>query len=568
MYELNLETGSAIWSRELQHILGEDGDAATGSVEMALRLVHPDDRARVREEMNAALRQPDCYDLEYRLLVGQSEVKWVRDRGEVLTTPGGATEGPRRAVGVLIDITRRKNAERSLASSDALLTSLFTNSPVGIGAWDRNFRYIRVNKALARINGIAPADHIGKTPEELLPDLEGVHALYAGWRRILRTGKPWLDVDITGKTPADPDAIKFWRAHFFPIRTDDEITGIAVTVEDVTVEHHAETVLRDTARHLQRVLDGTVGFVGILDAESTLIEANAPALAGAGLQRSDVIGKKFWDTHWWSHDEGVRSRLKLDVAAVAEGQTVRRDVDVLMKDGKKITIDFQLSPVRDEKGDVTHLIPSGFDVTERNEALAHLQMLMEEVNHRSKNVLSLVQAIARQTVRATPEGFLTKFSARISALAKAQDLLVASNWSSINLETLIQSQLAYFKDSIGGRIHLAGPPIVLSSQAAQSLSLVLHELATNAGKYGALSNHHGRVDIEWSLETDESDQLMSLTWSETGGPIVKEPTRSGFGSLLIKTMVESTFDASSELSYRKEGVVWRLRRARIGKTCI
>lgn len=563
-YELDVETGAATWSKELLRILGRPDALCSGSMEMALQMVHPDDRQRVRGDMASALDRTGPYDLEYRLLLGKGDVRWVRDRGDVIGGGPDSADGPARAVGVLIDITRRKIAEESLASTDALLEALFENSPVGIGVWDRSFRYLRVNRKLAEINGLPVEAHIGRTPEELLPGLEGIQALYAGWRRILRTGKPWLDVQLTGKTPADPDALKVWRVHFFPVETGGEIVGIAATAEDVTAEHHAEMALRNNALQLQRILDGTVGFVGILDIDGTVTEANAPALTAAGLVRSDVIGRHFWDTHWWSYDADVRARLKSDVQQAAAGQQIRHDAKVLLKDDQKITIDFQLSPVTDDTGRVTHIIPSGFDVTDRNEALDHLQMLMAEVNHRSKNVLSLVQAIARQTVKTSPDDFLEKFSSRIGALAQAQDLLVQANWASVDLRTLVTSQLGYFKDSIGQRIQLSGPDVMLSAQAAQSLSMVLHELATNAGKYGSLSNAEGRVDIDWTAENIEGMPLLSLTWAEHGGPPVTPPQRTGFGSLLINTMIESAFDAKSEMTYDPAGVAWRLTRGATG----
>jgi two-component sensor histidine kinase len=235
-----------------------------------------------------------------------------------------------------------------------------------------------------------------------------------------------------------------------------------------------------------------------------------------------------------------------------------------MRQDLKITIDFQLSPVFDDNGQVTHLIPSGFDVTERNQALDHAQMLMEEVNHRSKNVLSLVQAIARQTVRSSPEDFLLKFSDRISALARAQDLLVKANWNSVDLSRLVESQLEYFEDAFNDRIHFSGPAVVVTAQAAQSLSMILHELATNAGKYGALSNSAGRVEIDWTVDSIDGKAALSLTWQESGGPLVVKPSRTGFGSVLMTTLIESTFNASAEISYHPEGVVWRLVRGKEG----
>ncbi|MFD0857826.1 PAS domain-containing protein [Roseovarius aquimarinus] len=560
IYELDLASGAAKWSAELSRIIGRAEEPSAGSMELALRTVHPEDRDRVRGQMQAALSRLGPYELEYRLRITDGTVRWMRDKGEVQADEDGEAGRPARAIGVLIDVTEERTAQNALASSTALLEALFTNAPVGIGAWDTQFRYVRVNRKLAEINGISADEHIGKTPAELLPGIDEIERLYVGWRRILRTHKPWLGVEISGSTPAEPDDPKHWRAHFFPIETHGEVTGIAASVEDVTAQRRAERALRENAVHMRRILDGNIGFVGILEPDGTLVEANATALEAAGIARSDVVGRKFWDAHWWSYDSAVADRLKEAVVLAASGEVVRYDATVMMREGQTITIDFQLSPVRDDAGNIVNLIPSGFDVTERNEALAHARMLMEEINHRSKNMLALVQAIARHTVRASPEDFMSKFSDRIAALARGQDLLVHSNWNRVDLGRLIASQLDYFKDSIGERITLDGPDVAITAEAAQSLAMVLHELATNAGKYGALSGTEGRVSITWQVEEIAGAPALSLTWRETGGPSITEPERQGFGSVLMRTMIDAAFATEPETVYHPEGLEWRLVR--------
>lgn len=558
VYDFDIERGVAPWSRELLRIVGSREDRNTGSLETVLAHVHPQDRARVRRDLIAVMRQVGPYDLEYRVIGPGTETLWVRDRGETFGPIDPVSGKANRAIGAMNDITSRKSAEETLKSSNALLEALFANAPIGIAVFDRAYRFVRINDKLAAMNGLSIKDHIGKRPDEVLPDLIGFDAIYAQWVRILDTGQPWLDVEISGKTPADQHETKFWQEHFFPIADQGEIIGIAVMVEDITERKRAEMALRDSAQQLGRILDGTVGFVGILDVDGTVLEANENALLAAGLVRADVIGQKFWEAHWWCYDHAVIARLKAAIQTAKAGERVRYDARVRMKDDHIITIDFQLSPVSDAEGTVTHLIPSGFDISERNDALEHVRMLMEEVNHRSKNVLSLVQAIARQTVRTSPDEFLSKFSDRITALARAQDMLVQANWNRVDLDQLIRSQLEYFGDSVGNRIQLAGPAVTITADAAQSVSLVLHELATNAGKYGALSTTTGSVDILWSVDQHDDEQTLSLSWKEAGGPLVQAPSRTGFGSMLMTTLIQTSFGTDACVTYHAEGLEWRL----------
>ncbi len=175
-------------------------------------------------------------------------------------------------------------------------------------------------------------------------------------------------------------------------------------------------------------------------------------------------------------------------------------------------------------------------------------------------MLAVVQAVARQTLSSNPDDFMSRFDARIQALAAAQDLLVENQWQGVDLGELVRSQLAHFKDLTGTRIKLKGPPLVISASAAQTIGMALHELATNAGKYGALSTPHGRVEAEWSLDCSGTGaETFAMSWHEQGGPAVTPPARSGFGLLVIRRMVERSLDAKVDLEFAVTGLNWRLR---------
>jgi two-component sensor histidine kinase/CheY-like chemotaxis protein len=201
-------------------------------------------------------------------------------------------------------------------------------------------------------------------------------------------------------------------------------------------------------------------------------------------------------------------------------------------------------------------------VLERTEAHKkaeeQIRLLMNEVNHRSKNLLSVVTAIAQQTAAASPLEFTKKFSSRVQALAVNHDLLVKSQWRSIDATDLISGQLAHFGDLVGKRILFEGPPILVSSAAAQSIGMVVHELSTNTVKYGALSGEEGRIDIDWRIDSGGAGPVFKLCWTERDGPPIIVPTHRGFGTTVVTKMVEMSLDGETILDYTPTGLIWRL----------
>jgi PAS domain S-box-containing protein len=194
------------------------------------------------------------------------------------------------------------------------------------------------------------------------------------------------------------------------------------------------------------------------------------------------------------------------------------------------------------------------DITERKRREEQTQLLMREVNHRAKNMLSVVDAIAHQTATRTPDDFIARFSERIQALSANQDLLVRNEWNGVDIEDLVRAQLAHFSDLIGSRIDVSGPRLRLKAASAQAIGLALHELATNAGKYGALSTATGRVQVYWRTERD----TFHMNWTESNGPPVSAPKRRGFGTIVVEVMAERTVGGQVNLDLAPSGVTWRL----------
>lgn len=192
----------------------------------------------------------------------------------------------------------------------------------------------------------------------------------------------------------------------------------------------------------------------------------------------------------------------------------------------------------------------------REQAEQQILLLMREVNHRSKNMLAVVQAIARQMPSNDPKQFVRQFSDRIVGLAASQDLLIESNWQGVRVADLVRSQLALFRELIGTRIEISGPPVRLQPPAAQAIGMALHELATNASKYGALSDENGQVAVSWKQFGAGEEQQFVLEWREKDGPPVKPPARHGFGHTIMVAMVEKSLDAKVEVDYAENGLVW------------
>jgi two-component sensor histidine kinase len=235
-----------------------------------------------------------------------------------------------------------------------------------------------------------------------------------------------------------------------------------------------------------------------------------------------------------------------------------RSGEVRINSGLARWYELYLEPSRNETGQVTGLAGAVVEVTERKQDEAHLRLLTRELSHRSKNLLAVIQAMARQTARraGSIDAFLNQFAARLQALAASHDLLVRENWYGVPFSELVQSQLGAFLE--GPQVVAEGPQVVLSPEAAQHLGLALHELASNAAKYGALSVPHGIVDICWGRVPASAGGGLEVVWNEQGGPSVTMPKQRGFGSAVIEQNLIRSLDAKVELSFLPAGVRCRV----------
>lgn len=212
-------------------------------------------------------------------------------------------------------------------------------------------------------------------------------------------------------------------------------------------------------------------------------------------------------------------------------------------------------PLRTGDGEVTGVVGAVLDITERKRAEAHIELLMREVNHRAKNLLGVVHAMVRMTSREGDMATLAeRVGERIRALAASQDLLVNNSWAGIDLATLVRSQLAPLAGLADRRVELDGPALQITAAAAQAIGMAIFELATNASKYGALSNDSGTVTVRWRLDGER----FAMMWREAGGPPVTEPARRGFGHTVIEAMAGAAVGGEARLDWCRDGVRWNL----------
>jgi PAS domain S-box-containing protein len=200
------------------------------------------------------------------------------------------------------------------------------------------------------------------------------------------------------------------------------------------------------------------------------------------------------------------------------------------------------------------MVGTAQDITERKQREEQVHLLMREVNHRARNMLSVVDAIAHQTVASNPGDYVERFSERIRALAAYQDLLVRSEWRGVEIGDLARAQLSHFADLFGSRIAMQGAKLSLTPASAQAIGFALHELATNAAKYGALSTDTGRVDVGWRTDGD----TLAVSWTERDGPPVSAPKQRGFGTIVMQTMTERSVEGTVNLDYAPSGLTWHL----------
>ena len=297
-------------------------------------------------------------------------------------------------------------------------------------------------------------------------------------------------------------------------------------------------------------------FTNAKEADHPIIFANDSFLSLFGYEREEVLGAGFNSLM----QRGAAPEVLTQVKAAFEGGKVSDpEVKYRRKDGSEFWASLFISPVADEDGNIVQHFISLVDLTKHKAEQAHARMLIDELNHRVKNTLSTVQSIVSQALRNSSdiEVIREAIEARLFALSRSHDLLTHENWESAGLLDVVKDAMQPFgiADGRAERFIITGRNIRIPPNAVLALGIAFHELATNAVKYGALSNEEGRVSISWTIENAPVGERLILEWRETDGPPVTPPSRKGFGSRVIERGLAQELGGKVRLDYHVDGVV-------------
>ncbi len=314
---------------------------------------------------------------------------------------------------------------------------------------------------------------------------------------------------------------------------------------------------RTTAQLLEqaRVLDLANVLVRDIDDRITLWNEGARRLYG--WTKEEALGRISYEL---LRTRFPRPREELIGELLANGSWDGELVH-LTKDGRPVVSHSHWQLRRSAAGAPGAIVETNTDITERKRHEEHIHLVMRELSHRSKNLLAIVLSIARQVARRTDDyrNFETAFSARLGALADTHDLLVAQSWRGARMYDLARAHLAPFGDVDQSRLVLAGPDLTLQPKAAEQIGLAIHELATNAARFGAFSVPSGSVKVEWDLVArPDADEEFRLVWTETNGPVVEPPVRQGFGHMVLTRVVAGSLQGKASLDFAASGIRWTM----------
>jgi two-component system CheB/CheR fusion protein len=326
--------------------------------------------------------------------------------------------------------------------------------------------------------------------------------------------------------------------------TTGEIVGAVNMFVDITERKRNE----EMAQRLASIVESSDDAIISKSLDGTITSWNSGAARLFGYVAEEIIGKPITVLIPRDHlteEASIIERVRRG-ERIEHYETVRQ-----RKDGGLIEISLTVSPIKTPEGKVVGASKIARDITERKRSEAQIALLAREAEHRAKNVLATVQATVHLTQSDTPEGLKQAIEGRIQALANVHTLFVQSRWAGAELHDLVTQELSPYCQDGETRVQIGGPNLLLEPHAAQTIAVTLHELATNAAKYGALSVARGRVKIGWSRA---ADARIVLRWTETDGPPVKPPARQGFGTRVMEAMVRGQLRGGMRFDWRAEGL--------------
>lgn len=514
-------------------------------------LTHVDDRDRDAELVHAYFNQGGgvVYENEKRYVRKDGGIRWVSITARIVKDAIGQ---PTHSIAVIHDISDRKAAEAALQDSEAFNRSIVETSPDCLKVMDTKGRLEFINANGCELLEIDDFQKLqGREWSEFWPAQSRDQIVNA-----VGAARSGASSHFEAFCPTLKGTPKWWDVAVNPaLDLQGRCIRIVASSRDVTQRMQDEQALRESEERFR----AAAGIV------SSIIWTNNAEGKMKGQQTSwgNFTGQseaQYQDYGWANavHPEDSLPTIAAWEVAVANKSLFEFEHRVRRRDGEWRLCTIRAVPVLSDDGSIREWVGVHNDITEQKEMDLKIRLLMAEVTHRSKNLLGVVQAVARQTgYHGDPASFLKRLTDRIQGLAASQDLLVTNDWFGVEISDLVHGQLAHFKDLIGTRIIVDGPSIQLNPAAAQAIGMALHELATNAAKYGALSNADGRVRLVWDVD-NAAVPNFSIQWAEEGGPKVEAPSRLGFGHVVIVRMAEAAVNGSVVLDYHVQGLHWKL----------
>lgn len=438
--------------------------------------------------------------------------------------------------------------------SDALLAAIVRSSSDAIIAKDLTGIVMSWNPAASRIFGYSAEEMVGQSIRKLIPEDRQAEEDMILAR--ISAGEQVKFFETVRRTASGRDIPV--SVTISPVRAaDGRIIGASKILRDLSERRAIDERLRDTEARFETLADHMAQLAWMADPDGYIFWYNRRWYSYTGTSFDQMKGSGWTAVQHPDHLPRVMASF---TQALKAGTEWEETFPLRGADGEYRWFLSRAVPIRDADGRVTRWLGTNTDVTEQRRQQEQIKLLMGEVNHRSKNMLAMIQSLARRTAPTEHPEFTERFEQRIRALAANQDLLMSRNWSGAFIADLIRTQLCYVDDLVGSRIELDGPPLLIKPAPSETIGMAIHELCTNAAKYGALSNATGRVRIEWSVDSSCTPPRFSLCWRETGGPALQaSPTRQGFGTTVIERIPRMSLQAEVQRDFSPAGFQWHLR---------
>ncbi|MDO9709116.1 PAS domain S-box protein [Paracraurococcus lichenis] len=544
------------WDPIADVVTGSEGREALygrppGSMRSApevLAAVHPEDRERcaatIRRAMERMPGEEEFDAVEFRVLHPDGSIRWLRSQGRI-TDRDPLTGRALRAAGVTFDITQRREAETRYRV-------LFDASPFAVIVIDQaTFRILDVNTRACRDYGYSREEFLSLLITDI--DVLGDEAAIRARGRAHKTGERTQEFEAVHRTRDGALRDVLVRVEGLDLGNGRVTYGAHI---DITARKAAEVELRRSEERLRVALEA--GGLGAweLDFSRRRTRWDARLAAILGRERVDaevaneVLSRCLEPADLPAVQEAFRQ-------AMATGGDFAAEFRILRPDGEHRWVRCWGRLLPDQHPGHRRMAGVVADVTEHRQAEERQLLFMREMDHRAKNILAVVQAALRLTPRHDADSYAAMVEGRVSALARAHTLLAENRWTGADLAALLRAELQPFLTAApeapeATRILLEGPALTVAPQSTQALGMALHELATNAMKYGALSTAGGHVALGWEV----TGEALRLRWEERGGPpLAGPPPASGFGTRVIEATLERQLGGTVRRDWRPEGLV-------------